>query len=105
MASVKNKPAASTGKTAGAKTSVGNARDQRGNGDELHQSAGGQHPALTTNQGLPLSDNQNSLKASPRGPTLLETSFFAKKSLISTMSVFPSASCTRADRRHTAISS
>ncbi len=28
--------------------------------------------ALTTNQGVPVSDNQNSLKASLRGPTLLE---------------------------------
>ncbi|HEY0135215.1 MAG TPA: catalase [Nannocystis sp.] len=27
---------------------------------------------LTTNQGIPISDNQNSLKAGPRGPTLLE---------------------------------
>jgi catalase len=27
---------------------------------------------LTTNQGIPVSDNQNSLKAGPRGPTLLE---------------------------------
>jgi len=41
-------------------------------GGELHQVAGAGHPALTTNQGLGVSDNQNSLKASPRGPTLLE---------------------------------
>ncbi|GAB2803359.1 catalase [Dyella kyungheensis] len=27
---------------------------------------------MTTNQGIPVSDNQNSLRASPRGPTLLE---------------------------------
>ena len=39
---------------------------------ELHQIAGGEHPALTTNQGIPISDNQNSLKANPLGPTLLE---------------------------------
>ena len=44
----------------------------RGNGDELHQQAGGSHPPLTTNQGIPVSDNQNSLRATPRGPTLLE---------------------------------
>ncbi|HWS03302.1 MAG TPA: catalase, partial [Gammaproteobacteria bacterium] len=37
-----------------------------------HQIAGGEHPALTTNQGVALSDNQNSLKANPHGPTLLE---------------------------------
>jgi catalase len=51
--------------------SVGNS-DLRGNGDELHQQASGEHPPLTTNQGIPVSDNQNSLKSSPRGPVLLE---------------------------------
>ncbi|MHB1460884.1 MAG: catalase [Armatimonadota bacterium] len=39
---------------------------------ELHQNAGGEHPELTTNQGVALSDNQNSLRANPYGPTLLE---------------------------------
>jgi len=43
-----------------------------GNAGELHQMAGGAHAPLTTNQGVPLSDNQNSLKPSARGPTLLE---------------------------------
>jgi catalase len=46
--------------------------DVRGQGDELHQQAGGTHPALTTNQGIPVADNQNSLRSSTRGPTLLE---------------------------------
>jgi catalase len=41
-------------------------------GGELHQIAGGAHPSLTTNQGVALSDNQNSLKANPQGPALLE---------------------------------
>ena len=45
---------------------------QRGEGGELHQQAGGSHPPLTTNQGIPVSDNQNSLRQGPRGPTLLE---------------------------------
>ena len=39
-----------------------------GNGGETHQSGGG----LTTNHGVPVSDNQNSLKAGARGPSLLE---------------------------------
>ncbi|MEA1073227.1 catalase [Sphingomonas sp. LY160] len=39
-----------------------------GNGGETHQTGGG----LTTNHGVPISDNQNSLKAGARGPTLLE---------------------------------
>jgi catalase len=48
-------------------------------GGELHQVAGGEHPALTTNQGLALSDNQNSLKANPRGPALLEDFILREK--------------------------
>jgi len=51
----------------------------RAAGGELHQVAGGGHPALTTNQGLALSDNQNSLRASPRGPTLLEDFILREK--------------------------
>ncbi|MFS2108076.1 catalase [Sphingomonas sp. 67-41] len=43
-----------------------------GNGGETHQRAEGDAPALTTNHGVPISDNQNSLKAGTRGPTLLE---------------------------------
>ena len=35
--------------------------------------------ALTTNQGLPISDNQNSLKAGPRGPSLLEDFILREK--------------------------
>ena len=50
-----------------------------GAGGELHQVAGGQHEAMTTNQGLPISDNQNSLKAGPQGPTLLEDMILREK--------------------------
>ena len=46
--------------------------EHRGQGGELHLEAGGRHPPLTTNQGIPVVDNQNSLRATPRGPTLLE---------------------------------
>jgi catalase len=48
-------------------------------GGELHQTASGQHPILTTNQGVALSDNQNSLKANPRGPALLEDFILREK--------------------------
>src|SRR5471032_3149422 len=48
-------------------------------GGELHQIADGEHPALTTNQGVALSDNQNSLRANPRGPTLLEDFILREK--------------------------
>jgi len=48
-------------------------------GGELHQVKSGQHPALTTNQGVTLSDNQNSLRSNPRGPTLLEDFILREK--------------------------
>jgi catalase len=41
-----------------------------GTGGEIHQTSEG--AVLTTNQGIPVSDDQNSLKAGARGPTLLE---------------------------------
>ncbi len=50
-----------------------------GNAGDLHQIAGGAHPPLTTNQGLPISDNQNSLRSHPRGPTLLEDFILREK--------------------------
>lgn len=56
------------------------ARDsQPGDGGELHQIAGGEHPSLTTNQGVAISDNQNSLRAGPRGPALLEDFILREK--------------------------
>ena len=60
-------------------SSVLNLDSQPAAGGELHQFAGGEHPALTTNQGVPISDNQNSLKANPRGPTLLEDFILREK--------------------------
>lgn len=54
---------------------------KQGKGGETHQQVhhrGGEHSPtsdnihLTTNQGIRISDNQNSLKAGARGPTLLE---------------------------------
>ncbi|WP_137191600.1 catalase [Stenotrophomonas rhizophila] len=53
--------------------------DSRGQGDELHQHAGGTHPPLTTNQGIAVADNQNSLRDTPRGPTLLEDFILREK--------------------------
>jgi catalase len=45
----------------------------------LHQTVTGHHPALTTNQGIPIADNQNSLRAHARGPTLLEDFILREK--------------------------
>ncbi len=44
----------------------------RGTGGETHQRASDDTKALTTQQGVVIADNQNSLKAGVRGPTLLE---------------------------------
>src|SRR5476651_1643203 len=41
-------------------------------GGETHQTTTSSDNTLTTNQGIPVSDNQNSLKSGERGPTLLE---------------------------------
>ena len=65
----KYKTTTNSGKRQQAKASVSNKDPQRAAGGELHQIAGGEHSALTTNQGVALSDNQNSLRANPRGPT------------------------------------
>ena len=46
---------------------------------ELHQQATSQSAVLTSNQGLPISDNQNSLRANPLGPTLLEDFLLREK--------------------------
>ena len=45
-----------------------------GAGGEVHQTAGGDTPVLTTQQGIPVADDQNSLKIGARGPTALEDS-------------------------------
>jgi catalase len=46
--------------------------EERGTGGETHQTAGRDVPVLTTQQGTPVSDDQNSLKVGVRGPTTLE---------------------------------
>ena len=51
----------------------------RGTGGETHQTAGGNTPVLTTQQGVPVSDDQNSLKIGVRGPTALEDFHFREK--------------------------
>jgi catalase len=43
-----------------------------GNAGETHQTASAPDVRLTTNHGVPVSDNQNTLSAGPRGPHLLE---------------------------------
>ncbi len=50
---------------------------RHGSGGETHQAGG--EGALTTNQGTPVGDNQNSLKGGARGPTLLEDFILREK--------------------------
>ena len=52
--------------------SGGEVAPSAGTGGGTHQTAGGKIPVLTTQQGVPVTDDQNSLRAGPRGPSLLE---------------------------------
>ncbi|WP_192257323.1 catalase [Mesorhizobium silamurunense] len=51
----------------------------RGAGGELHQLAESERDVLTTAQGGPVSDDQNSLRIGERGPTVLEDFHFREK--------------------------
>ena len=52
----------------------------RGEGGETHQIGDSDVPILTTKQGIPIADDQNSLRIGARGPAMLEdaerTAFF-----------------------------
>lgn len=50
-----------------------------GKGGELHQTAGGSHPPMSSQRGLIISDDENSLKANERGPVLLEDHLLIEK--------------------------
>ncbi len=50
-----------------------------GQGGELHQVATDKSGVLTTQQGVPVSDDQNTLKLGARGPALLEDVHFREK--------------------------
>ncbi|NTB97389.1 catalase [Agrobacterium tumefaciens] len=51
----------------------------RGPGGELHQTAAGDEPVLTTAQGGPVADDQNSLRVGPRGPLVVDDFHFREK--------------------------
>ncbi|MFN4099711.1 MAG: catalase [Pararhodobacter sp.] len=51
----------------------------RGNGGELHQTATGDTPVMTTAHGVPISDDQNTLKMGARGPALIEDFHYREK--------------------------
>ncbi|WP_198370383.1 catalase [Roseomonas rosulenta] len=54
-------------------------QNHRGAGGEIHQTSGGDVPVLTTQQGMPVADDQNILRAGVRGPALIEDSHFREK--------------------------
>ena len=66
-------------RASGGTATVHDQRLDRGEGGELHQTASGKAAVLTTAQGGPVSDDQNSLKIGPRGPTLIEDFHFREK--------------------------
>ena len=51
----------------------------RGAGGETHQIAGGGIATLTTQQGIPVADDQNTLRQGDRGPALIEDFHFREK--------------------------
>ena len=53
--------------------------EQQGAGGETHQVAGGDVATLTTQQGIPVADDQNTLRYGARGPALLEDAHFREK--------------------------
>ena len=57
----------------------GTERVLRGHGGETHQHAGDGRPALTTQQGTVVADDQNSLRIGERGPGALEDFHFREK--------------------------
>ncbi|MDI7865111.1 catalase [Rhizobiaceae bacterium n13] len=61
---------------------LANVHDQqlhRGNGGELHQFAGDGYDVLTTAQGGPVDDDQNTLRVGARGPVIIEDFHFREK--------------------------
>jgi catalase len=53
--------------------------EAQGAGGETHQVAGGAIETLTTSQGAPVADDQNTLRVGARGPALLEDFHFREK--------------------------
>lgn len=61
------------------KVTYGEQELERGAGGETHQVSGDGRPPLTTLQGAPVADDQNTLRAGARGPALLEDFAFREK--------------------------
>ncbi|WP_312622182.1 catalase C [Agrobacterium pusense] len=68
---------ASAGKSDG--VTIHDQKLSRGEGGELHQTAEGDAPVLTTAQGGPVADDQNTLRVGPRGPLVMDDFHFREK--------------------------
>jgi len=68
----KTPPIPNTSKAATRASGAAPRTTETGAGGELHQTASAADQRLTTNHGVPISDDQNTLSAGPRGPHLLE---------------------------------
>ena len=58
---------------------LGDRGDRRGHGGETHQVAGDGRPRLTTQQGVVVGDDQNTLRIGERGPAAMEDFHFREK--------------------------
>ena len=65
-----------TSKENGYQAEYGDQRVGRGDGGETHQAAPDGAPRLTTQQGIVVSDDQNTLRSGVRGPAALEDFHF-----------------------------
>ncbi|RFZ86751.1 catalase [Shinella sp. WSJ-2] len=74
------KPSATkSSKSTAAAATIHDQKMVRGNGGELHQIAEGDTPVLTTAQGGPVADDQNSLRVGAHGPLLVNDFHFREK--------------------------
>ena len=71
--------AKSARQSSGTPATIHDQKLERGNGGEMHQIAEGDAPVLTTAQGVPVADDQNTLKIGERGPSLIEDFHFREK--------------------------
>jgi catalase len=67
-----------------------------GPGGATHQTADAAQGSLTTNQGVVVADNQNTLKSGERGPSLLEDFAFREKITHFDHERIPETYCSRA---------
>jgi catalase len=78
-APISEKPAASAKSNPATTVTIHDQQLHRGEGGELHQFAEDGHPVLTTAQGGPIADDQNTLRAGARGPALIDDFHFREK--------------------------